>query len=41
MESLALAVAFIAFLWGWTANSKLTRLVKTLKEKGFLESDYR
>jgi len=41
MEFVALVFAFVAFLWGWTANSKLTRLVNYLKEKDLLENDYK
>lgn len=40
MEFVALVLGFIAFLWGWTAHSKLTRLVNHLKEKNLLEDDY-
>ena len=41
MEFVAVVLTFIAFLWGWTANSKLTRLANHLKAKGVLEDDYK
>jgi len=41
MLILALLLAFIAFLGGWTSHSKLTRLISHLKAKGILEEDYK